>query len=162
MLSPILANVYLHELDCYVERLITDFEKGKVRAENPEYKKVRNAANWLSKRIEQTPASDERADMLKMKKALHRQQLTIPSQNQYDPNFRRLRYCRYADDFVLSAICPKEEAEGNYRKIGTFHERAKVVDSLPGYTLGIAGCRHNLTPRAQRSMTPRCQPRWND
>jgi len=29
---------------------------------------------------------------------------------------------------------------------GTFHERAKVVDSLPGYNSGIAGCRHNLTP----------------
>jgi RNA-directed DNA polymerase len=54
VISPILANVYLHELDCYVARLITDFEKGKVRAENPAYKKGRNAANWLSKRIEQT------------------------------------------------------------------------------------------------------------
>jgi hypothetical protein len=30
-------------------------------------------------------------------------------------------------------------------KTGTFHERAKVVDSLPGYTSGIAGCRHNLS-----------------
>ena len=28
---------------------------------------------------------------------------------------------------------------------GTFHERAKVVDSLSGYNSGIAGCRHNLT-----------------
>ena len=128
--SPILANVYLHELDCYVERLITDFEKGKVRAENPEYKKVRNAANWLSKRIEQTQAADERADLLTMKKELHRQQLTIPSQNQYDPNFRRLRYCRYADDFVLSAICPKEEAEEIYRKIEIFlKEELKLTTS---------------------------------
>ena len=37
------------------------------------------------------------------------------------------------------------------RFFGTFHERAKVVDSLPWYTLGIVGCRHNLAPRAQRS-----------
>src|SRR5216683_388262 len=44
------------------------------------------------------------------------------------------------------------EAHSNYiAKPGTFHERAKVVDSLPGYTLGIVGCRHNLAPRAQRS-----------
>ena len=28
---------------------------------------------------------------------------------------------------------------------GTFHDRAKVVDSFPGYTSGIAGCRHNLS-----------------
>src|SRR2546430_4579436 len=32
---------------------------------------------------------------------------------------------------------------------GTFQNRAKVVDSLPGDTLGIAGCRHNPAPRAK-------------
>jgi len=46
--------------------------------------------------------------------------LTIPSGNQYDEGFRRLRYCRYADDFVLSAIGPQDEAEEIYRKIETF------------------------------------------
>ena len=35
---------------------------------------------------------------------------------------------------------------------GTFQNRAKVVDSLPADTLGIAGCRHNPAPRAKRSM----------
>jgi hypothetical protein len=29
---------------------------------------------------------------------------------------------------------------------GTFQNRAKVVDSLPGYTSGMAGCRYNLAP----------------
>ena len=29
---------------------------------------------------------------------------------------------------------------------GTFQRRSKVVDSLPGYTLGIAGIRHNPAP----------------
>jgi len=33
---------------------------------------------------------------------------------------RRLRYRRYADDFVLSAICSKSEAEEIYRKIACF------------------------------------------
>ena len=37
-------------------------------------------------------------------------------------------------------------------KQGTFQNRAKVVDSLPGDTLGIAECRHDLAPRAKRSM----------
>jgi hypothetical protein len=38
-----------------------------------------------------------------------------------------------------------------YNYLGTFHERAKVVDSLPGYTSGMAGCRYNLAPRAKLS-----------
>jgi len=46
--------------------------------------------------------------------------------------------------------------------LGTFHERAKVVDSLPGYTSGIAGCRHNLSVCVKRSNRPSCQPTWND
>jgi len=58
--------------------------------------------------------------LLSQKKELQRHMRTIPSQNQYDEGLRRLRYCRYADDFVLSAICPKEEAEEIYRKIETF------------------------------------------
>ncbi len=35
---------------------------------------------------------------------------------------------------------------------GTFHERPKVVDSLPGYTSDIAACRRNLAPRATHSL----------
>src|SRR5256885_9810192 len=40
--------------------------------------------------------------------------------------------------------------------LGTFQNRAKVVDSLPGYTSGMSECRHNLTPRAKRSMRLSC------
>ena len=35
---------------------------------------------------------------------------------------------------------------------GTFQNRAKVVNSLPGYASGTAGCMPNLTTRAKRSM----------
>ncbi len=44
----------------------------------------------------------------------------MPSQNQHDPNYRRLRYCRYADDFLLGVSSSKEEAEEIYRKIQHF------------------------------------------
>lgn len=120
IISPILANIYLHELDCYVAKLITDFERGKKRARNPEYVRDHTKKTWLNKKIEQETNVDIRNDLLSQKKELQRHMRTIPSQNQYDEGFRRLRYCRYADDFVLSAICPKEEAEEIYRKIETF------------------------------------------
>jgi len=38
-----------------------------------------------------------------------------------------------------------KRTDGLDRFLGTFHERAKVVDSLPGYTSGIAGGRRNLS-----------------
>ena len=34
IISPILANIYLHELDCYMETLIADFKRGKQEAVN--------------------------------------------------------------------------------------------------------------------------------
>ena len=37
VISPILANVYLHELDMFMENMINTFHKGNQRASNPEY-----------------------------------------------------------------------------------------------------------------------------
>src|SRR5712691_6783472 len=48
------------------------------------------------------------------------------------------------------------------KEIGTFHERAKVVDSVLGYTSGIAECGHTLATRAKLSMRPSFQHGWND
>ena len=45
------------------------------------------------------------------------------------------------DQGTVELTMPSSEHE----MLGTFHERSKVVDSLPGYNSGIAGCRHNLT-----------------
>src|SRR5882724_3754973 len=117
--SPILANIYLHELDCYVESLISDFNKGEKRRFNPEYNAIRLRANKLNKKIKVTNG-EERQRLLDHKQVLQRQSLEMPSTDQYDPDYRRLRYCRYADDFVLGAVCSKSEAEEIYRKIQNF------------------------------------------
>jgi Type II intron maturase len=120
IISPILANIYLHELDCFVAKLITDFERGKKRANNPEYFRDDHIKRGLNKKLKQETNVEIRNDLLAKKKQVQRHMQTIPSTNQHDEGFRRLRYCRYADDFVLSAICSKEEAEEVYKKIETF------------------------------------------
>lgn len=118
--SPILANIYLHELDCFVETLTASFEKGKARKVTKEYERLNNQLNWLTKKVDRENDATTRQVLLKDKKALQRRKMEIPSADQHDPEYRRLRYCRYADDFVLGAICPKSEAEDIYRKIETF------------------------------------------
>jgi len=119
IISPILANIYLHELDCYVENLISDFTKGQDRQQNPEYNAVRRQGAGLNKMIK-TAQGDERQGLIDQKQELQRHMLALPSTDQHDPGYRRLRYCRYADDFVLGVICPKSEAEEIYGKIETF------------------------------------------
>src|SRR5436305_6312223 len=51
---------------------------------------------------------------------LKQQAQQLPSIETHDPNYRRLRYCRYADDFALAFIGPKEEAEEIKHQLRTF------------------------------------------
>jgi len=139
IISPILANIYLHELDCFVESLITSFERGKARKETTEYRLLQNQTKRLTKKIDQEKDATQRLILLNEKKALQRHKMEIPSVDQHDPDFRRLSYCRYADDFVLGATCPKSEAEAIYRKIEVFlHEELKLKVSP-----SKSGIKHN-------------------
>jgi hypothetical protein len=50
VLSPILANIYLHELDCFMEQLRHKYEKGQERCRNLEYDRViKQRRYWLRK-----------------------------------------------------------------------------------------------------------------
>src|SRR5712691_12928858 len=62
ILSPILANIYLHELDCYVETLMTDFEKGKMRTTTQEYSILSHHVVGLNKKIDQEKDQEVRSE----------------------------------------------------------------------------------------------------
>jgi hypothetical protein len=109
-LSPILSNIYLDRLDKYVERvLIPANTKGKGRRDNPHYNRLQSRKGELRKQGRWEEAQE-----------LKRQMYQIPSLDTADPNFRRLRYVRYADDFLVGFIGPKEEAEAIKRELETF------------------------------------------
>jgi group II intron reverse transcriptase/maturase len=110
VLSPFLANVYLHELDRYIEtELMPRYNRGKKRAINPTY--ARQSKIVLTARQK---GEVERARI--HRKIMH----TLPQGNPMDPAYRRLRYVRYADDFILGFAGPKAEAEQIKREIGQF------------------------------------------
>ncbi len=101
ILSPLLANVYLNKLDTFVETvLIPQYTRGSKRERNVEYGKLMARSTNLRKQGETEQAEEVRKRAQQM-----------PSINVDDPNFRRLRFIRYADDFLLGFIGPKEEAE---------------------------------------------------
>jgi group II intron reverse transcriptase/maturase len=101
IVSPILANIYLNKLDQYVEcELIPQYTKGKTRGHNPEYDK-------LYYQIKCRRKEGNIAEVKRLEK-LRRQ---IPSHATDEANFRRLRYIRYADDFLLGFLGPKKEAD---------------------------------------------------
>ena len=110
IVSPILSNILLHKLDTFVETILCPpYSKGKRRGANPEY------AHLMNSSIRHRQRGDTA-----MAQALRRQAQTMPSMDVNDPNYRRLKYVRYADDFLLGFTGPKSEAEEIKRRLRVF------------------------------------------
>jgi group II intron reverse transcriptase/maturase len=110
VVSPILSNIYLHQLDRFVENvLIPEYTRGNSRAPNPEYREVEKQLARLRRRGDR-PAV----------RALIKHRRTLPSKDPTDPGFRRLRYLRYCDDHLLGFTGPKAEAEEIKARLAEF------------------------------------------
>jgi hypothetical protein len=123
--SPVLSNIYLHKLDVFVETvLIPEYTRGRLRARNPEYRKVERA-------IRQARGRGDRAEVRSLYKRLH----SLPSQDPDDPGYRRLRYCRYADDTLLGFAGPIAEAEEIKQRLAVFLRDELKLELSPAKTL---------------------------
>lgn len=108
ILSPTLANIYMHSFDEWVtEHLKPNFDKGDIRAKNPEY---------LRK---------YRQDGQKVKDKIIRSVLT------QNPNFKRLYYFRYADDFLISVDEIKEDS------INSRNQKKEFLSNKINLTLNV-------------------------
>jgi len=108
--SPIMSNVYLDRFDRWVEQqLIPEYNRGERRRLNPAYQHVDNEIRTAKRRGDREAV-----------RALRRERRTLASRDADDPGYRRLRYVRYCDDFLLGFIGPKREAEEIKAKIRTF------------------------------------------
>jgi group II intron reverse transcriptase/maturase len=101
IVSPILSNILLDKLDTFVETvLIPKYTRGVDRKGHRRYKRLLRQADRLY-----------RKGQVKAARAVRKQAQRMPSRDPHDPNYRRLKYCRYADDFLLGFVGPKAEAE---------------------------------------------------
>jgi len=111
IVSPILANIYLDKLDQFVEQLRVELEKGKTRRHNLEYKRLQDRRLTLVKQ------GKTRTEEFKRLSVQMRQ---LPSMDTKDPNFVRIKFIRYADDWMIGVIGSHELAEEIKEKVGTF------------------------------------------
>jgi group II intron reverse transcriptase/maturase len=103
--SPLLANIYLNELDRFVEQeLLPADNRGDRRRDHPQYPTIALRAQRLRRRGRQEEA-----------RAAFKAMRQLPSQDPDDPDYRRLHGVppgpRYADDWLLGFAGPKHEAE---------------------------------------------------
>jgi group II intron reverse transcriptase/maturase len=117
VLSPLLSNIYLHRLDAFVEEvLMPEFNRGVERVKNPAYRKVQKA-------LTRARGRGDRAEARSLRQRLR----GLPSKDLHDPGYRRLRYCRYADDHLLGFTGPKAEAEEIKQRLGQFlHDELRL------------------------------------
>lgn len=117
IISPILANILLDTLDKFVETvLIPKYTRGQRRRPNREYGNLMIRSRDLRKKGRVAEAE-----------ALRKQAQHLPSIDPTDSSYRRLRYVRYADDFLLGFAGPRAEAEEIKQQLADFlREKLKL------------------------------------
>jgi group II intron reverse transcriptase/maturase len=111
ILSPILANVYLHELDEFIEELRLRQEKGKRKGPNPLYQQLSIEKKKL--------VYQGKTKTKEFREIVHRMRF-LPSTDINDPNFIRIKYLRYADDWMIGLCGSRALAEEIKQEIKTF------------------------------------------
>ena len=117
VVSPILSNIYLDRLDKFVENvLIPAHTRGTKRSVNLTWNNLRRHAVKARKKGNHAEAAQLRQEAQR-----------LPSSDPFDPNYRRLRYVRYADDFAMGFSGPKAEAGQIKESLETFlHDSLKL------------------------------------
>jgi group II intron reverse transcriptase/maturase len=125
VVSPVLSNIYLDRLDTYIEQtLLPAYNRGARRRPHRPYMRRWQQACRLEQR------GDPRAGRM-----LRKQMQTMPSRDPDDPGYRRLRYCRYADDWLLGFAGPRQDTEEIKARIGTFLRDQLRLELSPSKTL---------------------------
>ncbi|WP_028775848.1 reverse transcriptase/maturase family protein [Shimazuella kribbensis] len=120
IISPILANIYLDQLDKYTLGIKSRFDKGARRKTNPEYKRLEYQIGKLQKQMrEHIPEETKKSiseRIAKLKDEIRKVSYVDP----LDENFKKLFYVRYADDFIIGVIGSKEEAKQIKAEVANF------------------------------------------
>ncbi len=112
-LSPLLANIYLNELDQIMAKKIVEFNKGADRKRTNEYQQISAKVARAKKKARKT------GDWTRYK-ALRKEMLKTQAKDPQDPDYRRLHFVRYADDWLAGVIGSKAEAMELKRWLETY------------------------------------------
>ena len=110
IISPILANIYLDKLDKYMEKYIINFDSGKERKRNLECRRLEAKKRKAVKSLKSVEDESARIELTEQINAISMQRFQIPYGNEMDTDYKRLKYVRYADDFIIGMIGSKDEA----------------------------------------------------
>jgi group II intron reverse transcriptase/maturase len=116
IISPILANIYLNELDNFAMSIKADFDAPATQLRTTEYCTLRSRMNYTIAKAKKADG-EEKAQLVFKAQELRKQLLKTPSKSQTD---KRFQYVRYADDFLIGICGSREDCEELKRKFTEF------------------------------------------
>lgn len=178
IVSPLLSNIYLNELDKYMETYKENFRKGEKRAVNKEYKRREHLVYWHKKKLKKVwdgLSDEEKTEGIKKYKTLKQNLLAVDFANPMDTSYKRIQYVRYADDFIIGVIGSKndcleikddltaflkERLRLNLSKEKTLITHSANKARFLGYDITIKRSAHTMTDikgALMRSQNMRCK-----
>jgi group II intron reverse transcriptase/maturase len=167
--SPILANIYLNELDKYMEEYANRFNEGSFRKPSGEYGKLKGRHQRhveKHRKIWLELTDDEKRTALKETKRLRKESQSVPSKDQMDESYKRVQYTRYADDFLIGVIGSYADAERIKGDIRAFLQEKLKLELSDEKTLITSGknkarflsyeitvCKDTSTTKTKRGQT---------
>lgn len=135
IVSPILANIYLDKLDKYVKEYIRHFDMGTKRRPGKESNDLANERKRTVRKLKKIKDGTEKAALVARLKAIEQERAAFPSGDEMDGSYRRLKYIRYADDFILGVIGSKEDALRIKEDIKSFLSESLALELTEEKTL---------------------------
>lgn len=116
IVSPILANICLNELDKFVQKLANNFYKTVDTVHTKEYNQISYEIIKINKKMK-SAIGQEKVEILKHKKELQTILRKTPCKSQTD---KVIKYIRYADDFIIGVKGNKTDCEKIKRQLSIF------------------------------------------
>ena len=121
-ISPILANIYLNELDKYMEEYKQEFSR-PARTVNPAH---RNMASRIFRykakndKVWNTLGAEEQKKRARILRQMRAEQRNLPTHPLRETSYKSLQYVRYADDFLIGVVGSREDAERLKQDLAVF------------------------------------------
>ena len=139
IVSPILCNIFMSKFDEFIENnLMQKFTKGQKRQQPKEYVYHMSMGRYFSKKYKKSKNPKDLEACLDHRKKGQ----ALPSVDPNDPNFRRLYYVRYADDWLIGFAGSHKETVEIKDLCKNFLSKIKLrlSEEKTVITQGLAGC----------------------
>ena len=130
--SPVLANIYLHELDKFMGNYAENFNtEAKKKHFSTAYKSSVGKAYRYRKKgreIWDSLSDEEKKIRCKNIKELEMIEKSTTPYVYNDSNYKRVQYTRYADDFIIGVIGSKADAEAIKKDVKIFLQKTLKLE----------------------------------